>query len=81
MTHMIDLNHNVFSFMDNPHIFLVNFVSMKVNPFMVNNTYSIFTITANILRYYTNRLYHKIDIKTVLQHKLQHRMSLIKLTR
>ena len=48
----------------------------------VDNTYSSFTITANILRYYTNRLYHKIDNKkTVLQHKLQHRMSLIKLTR
>ena len=47
----------------------------------VDNTYSLFTITANILRYYTNRLYHKIDNKkTVLQHKLQHRMSLIKLT-
>lgn len=47
----------------------------------VDNTYSSFTITANILRYYTNRLYHKIDNKkTVLQHKLQHRMSLIKLT-
>ena len=48
----------------------------------VDNTYSSFTITANILRYYTSRLYHKIDNKkTVLQHKLQHRMSLIKLTR
>ena len=48
----------------------------------VNNIYSFFTITANILRYCTNRLYHKIDNKkTVLQHKLQHRMSLIKLTR
>ncbi len=48
----------------------------------VDNTYSLFTITANILRYYTSRLYHKIDNKkTVLQHKLQHRMSLIKLTR
>ncbi len=48
----------------------------------VDNTYSFFTITANILRYYTSRLYHKIDNKkTVLQHKLQHRMSLIKLTR
>ncbi len=48
----------------------------------VNNIYSFFTITANILRYYTNRLYHKIDNKkTVLQPKLQHRMSLIKLTR
>lgn len=47
----------------------------------VDNTYSLFTITANILRYYTSRLYHKIDNKkTVLQHKLQHRMSLIKLT-
>lgn len=47
----------------------------------VDNTYSSFTITANILRYYTSRLYHKIDNKkTVLQHKLQHRMSLIKLT-
>ena len=48
----------------------------------VDNTYSLFTITANILRYYTSRLYHKIDNKkTVLQRKLQHRMSLIKLTR
>ena len=48
----------------------------------VDNTYSSFTITANISRYYTSRLYHKIDNKkTVLQHKLQHRMSLIKLTR
>lgn len=48
----------------------------------VDNTYSSFTITANILRYYTSRLYHKIDNKkTVLQHKLQHRISLIKLTR
>ena len=48
----------------------------------VDNTYSFFTITANILRYYTSRLYHKIDNKkTVLQRKLQHRMSLIKLTR
>lgn len=48
----------------------------------VNNIYSFFTITANILRYCTNRLYHKIDNKkTVLQRKLQHRMSLIKLTR
>ena len=48
----------------------------------VDNTYSSFTITANILRYYTSRLYHKIDNKkTVLQRKLQHRMSLIKLTR
>lgn len=48
----------------------------------VDNTYSLFTITANILRYYTSRLYHKIDNKkTVLQPKLQHRMSLIKLTR
>ena len=47
----------------------------------VDNTYSLFTITANILRYYTSRLYHKIDNKkTVLQRKLQHRMSLIKLT-
>ena len=47
----------------------------------VDNTYSLFTITANILRYYTSRLYHKIDNKkTVLQHKLQHRMNLIKLT-
>ena len=25
----------------------------------VDNTYSLFTITANILRYYTSRLYHK----------------------
>ena len=48
----------------------------------VDNTYSLFTITDNILRYYTSRLYHKIDNKkTVLQRKLQHRMSLIKLTR
>lgn len=48
----------------------------------VDNKYSLFTITANILRYYTSRLYHKIDNKkTVLQRKLQHRMSLIKLTR
>ena len=48
----------------------------------VDNTYSLFTITANILRYYTSRLYHKIDNKkTVLQRKLQDRMSLIKLTR
>jgi len=48
----------------------------------VDNTYSLFTITANILRYDTSRLYHKIDNKkTVLQRKLQHRMSLIKLTR
>ena len=48
---------------------------------IVDNTYSLFTITANILRYYTSRLYHKIDNKkTVLQRKLQHRMSLIKLT-
>lgn len=48
----------------------------------VDNIYSSLTITANILRYYTSRLYHKIDNKkTVLQHKLQHRMSLIKLTR
>ena len=48
----------------------------------VDNTYSLFTITATILRYYTSRLYHKIDNKkTVLQRKLQHRMSLIKLTR
>ena len=47
----------------------------------VDNTYSLFTITANILRYYTSRLYHKIDNKkTVLQRKLQHRISLIKLT-
>lgn len=29
----------------------------------VDNTYSLFTITANILRYYTSRLYHKIDNK------------------
>lgn len=42
----------------------------------VDNTYSLFTITANILRYYTSRLYHKIDNKkTVLQHKLQHRIE------
>lgn len=42
----------------------------------VDNTYSSFTITANILRYYTSRLYHKIDNKkTVLQHKLQHRIE------
>lgn len=65
-------------------ILLIELEFNNVLDFMqkVDNTYSLFTITANILRYYTSRLYHKIDNKkTVLQHKLQHRMSLIKLTR
>ena len=64
-------------------ILLIELEFNNVLDFMqkVDNTYSLFTITANILRYYTSRLYHKIDNKkTVLQHKLQHRMSLIKLT-
>ena len=65
-------------------ILLIELEFNNVLDFMqkVDNTYSLFTITANILRYYTSRLYHKIDNKkTVLQRKLQHRMSLIKLTR
>ena len=64
-------------------ILLIELEFNNVLDFMqkVDNTYSLFTITANILRYYTSRLYHKIDNKkTVLQRKLQHRMSLIKLT-
>ena len=64
-------------------ILLIELEFNNVLDFMqkVDNTYSLFTITANILRYYTSRLYHKIDNKkTVPQRKLQHRMSLIKLT-
>ena len=59
-------------------ILLIELEFNNVLDFMqkVDNTYSLFTITANILRYYTSRLYHKIDNKkTVLQHKLQHRIE------